>query len=254
MENEQAPIFMEHEIEWDDKKVSRLWDYYSRTPHILDIYFSKVFGRHILRHSGLPLGEPLEVLDFGCGPGFIWDHLRQLEAQWQYTALDFSPNSIAKLNEKANGKQHYKGAKHVSSLPADLPAAQFDVVLLLEVAEHLDDSYLDGTLAEVARLLKRGGVVVITTPNEEDISKSKKFCPECGAIFHEWQHVRNWSVASLSARLKQHGFSLRKAKTLDFTTQDFTAQGVFRKIKRLARRLLKGDQGTPHMIAVFQKG
>jgi 2-polyprenyl-3-methyl-5-hydroxy-6-metoxy-1,4-benzoquinol methylase len=253
MKNEQAPIFREHEIEWDDKKVSRLWDYYSRTSLCSVVYFSKAFGHHILRHSGLSLGMPLEVLDFGCGPGFIWNHLSQMEARWQYTALDFSPDSVKKVNEMANGHKCFKGAQHVSSLPTDLPEAHFDVVLLFEVAEHLNDAYLDSTLAEVARLLKQGGVVVITTPNEEDLSKSKKLCPECGAIFHEWQHVRSWSVASLSTRLKQHGFSLRMAKTLDFTTQDFTAQGVFRKIKRIARRLLNGDPGTPHMIAVFQK-
>lgn len=252
MANEQAPIFREHEIEWDDKKVSRLWDYYARTLSP-EIYFSKVFGHHILRHSGLPLGEPLEVLDFGCGPGFIWDHLNQMGAHWQYTALDFSPNSVKKVIEKANGCQNFKGAKHVNSLPTDLSEAHFDVVLLLEVAEHLNDAYLDGTLAEVARLLKQGGVVVITTPNEEDISKSKKFCPECGAIFHEWQHLRSWSVPSLSACLKQHGFNLRSVKTLDFTTQDFTIQGVSMKIKQITRRLLKRGSVNPSMIAVFQK-
>lgn len=253
MENEQSSIFREHEIEWDDKKVSRLWNYYSRTLPYSEVYFSKVFGHHILRHSGLPLGEPLDVLDFGCGPGFIWDHLNKQGAHWRYTALDFSHDSVAKVIKKANGHENFKSAQHISSLPADLPGAHFDVVLLFEVVEHLNDAYLDGTLAEVARLLRQGGVVVITTPNEEDLSKSKKFCPECGAIFHEWQHVRSWGVGSLSAHLKQYGFSLRMAKTLDFTTQDFTVQGVLRKIKQIARRLLTGDPGTPHMIAVFQK-
>lgn len=248
MENEKTPIYKEHEIEWDDKKVSRLWDYYSRTPPYLDVYFSKVYGYHMLCHSGLPLNEPLNVLDFGCGPGFIWDHLNQMGAHWQYTALDFSYDSVIKLIEKANGHARFKGAQHVSSLPADLPDAHFDVVLLFEVAEHLNDAYLESTLVEVARLLKHGGVVVITTPNEEDLSKSKNFCPECGAIYHVWQHVRSWSVGSLSTRLKQYGFSLRKAKTLDFA-----AQGGFGKIKRLARRWLKVDAGMPHMIAVFQK-
>ncbi|MEQ1527269.1 MAG: class I SAM-dependent methyltransferase [Gallionella sp.] len=230
-----------------------MWDYYSRTPPYSEVYFSKLFGHHILRHSGLPLDESLEVLDFGCGPGFIWNHLSNLGSHWKYTALDFSPNSVAQLSMRAKGHNNFKGAKHVSSLPADLPDANFDVVFLLEVAEHLNDDYLNGTLAEVSRLLKQGGVVVITTPNEEDISKSKKFCPECGAIFHEWQHVRSWSVGSLTARLKQYGFNLRIAKTLDFTAQDFTMQGVFRKIKRIAKQWLKGEIGQPHMIAVFQK-
>jgi 2-polyprenyl-3-methyl-5-hydroxy-6-metoxy-1,4-benzoquinol methylase len=248
MANEQSSTFREHEIEWDDIKISRLWDYYSRTPAFSDVYFAKAFGHHILRHSGLPLGEPLEVLDFGCGPGFIWDHLHQLGARWRYTALDFSRDSVKKVIEKGKGDEHFKGAKHISSLPTDLPQTHFDIVLLLEVIEHLNDAYLDGTLAEVARLLKQGGLVIITTPNEEDLSKSKKLCPECGAIFHEWQHVRSWSVRSLTVRLKQYNFSLRMAKTLDFTAQE-----VLGKMRRIAKRLRTGDPGNPHLIAVFQK-
>lgn len=153
-----------------------------------------------------------------------------------------------KVIEKAKGHENFSGAKHVSSLPAELPESHFDVVLLFEVAEHLNDTYLDGTLVEVARLLKKGGVVVISTPNKEDLSKSQKFCPECGAIFHEFQHVRSWCVSNLTDRLRQHGFNLRMAKTLDFTTH-----GLFRKVKRAALRLLKKDPGKPHMVAVFQK-
>ena len=253
MLDEQASVFREHEIDWDDKKVSRLWNYYSRTPPYSEIYFSKLFGHQILGQAGLPLDEPLEVLDFGCGPGFIWDHLDEMASRWQYTALDFSPDSVKKVFDKAKSSRNFKGAQHVSSLPSELPESHFDVVLLFEVVEHLNDAYLDGTLKEVARLLKRGGMVVITTPNEEDLSKSHKFCPECGAIFHEYQHVRNWSVVSLTDCLKRYGFSLYSAKTLDFTVQDLTLRGMLMKIKLIARRLLRGNQINPHMITVFQK-
>ncbi len=248
MVDDKASVFKEHEIDWDDKKVSRLWNYYSRTPPYSEIYFSKLFGHHILRQSGLPLKESLEVLDFGCGPGFIWDHLYQMDSQWQYTALDFSPDSVKKVIEKAKDNKNFKGAQHVISLPAELPESHFDIVLLFEVVEHLNDAYLDNTLREVARLLKRGGILIITTPNQEDLHKSRKFCAECGAIFHEYQHVRSWSVQSLTDYLKRYKFSLRRVKTLDFT-----AQSILAKMKLIVRRLLKGNPVRPHMIAVFQK-
>lgn len=253
MATEPGPNFGEHPIAWDNEKVSRLWNYYSRTPPYSEVYFSRTFGRQILERSGLALDEPIDVLDFGCGPGFIWEHLRQLEARWQYTALDFSPDSVAKVREKANGHPCFKGAHHLGSLPSSLPDAYFDAVLLVEVVEHLDDEHLNGTIWEASRLLKPGGVVVITTPNEEDLSQSRRFCPECGAVFHEWQHVRSWSVDSLTAYLKQHGFALHMAKTLDFNTQGFTVIAVLRKLERLARRILKGRLKDPHMIAVFRK-
>jgi 2-polyprenyl-3-methyl-5-hydroxy-6-metoxy-1,4-benzoquinol methylase len=253
MLDDGPPKFREHEIEWDDKKISRLWDYYSRTPPYSDAYFSKLFGHHMLRKSGLPLMEPLEVLDFGCGPGYIWDHLVRLGAQWTYTALDFSLESVDQITKKAAGHARFRGAKHVTRLPVDIPGSHFDVVLLLEVVEHLTDDKLEPTINEVARLLKPGGVVLITTPNEEDLAEARKFCPECGAVFHEWQHVRSWTIGTLAGYMRKCGFRTRLCKALDFTAQDISAKGLFRRAKQVARYLFAGQSARPHMIAVFQK-
>lgn len=253
MENKISLKFEPHNIVWDDEKVSRLWDYYAQTPPFSDVYFSKVFGRHMLRHSGLPLNAPLEVLDFGCDPGFIWEHLQNLCAKWQYTALDFSPDSVSKLAKKGVGKLNFNGVQHVSGLPSKLNSAMFDVVLLFEVVEHLKDEYLDGTLTEIYRLLKPGGVLVISTPNDEDLSKSTKFCPDCGAIYHEWQHIRNWSVGRLEQRLQSHSFELRTAKTLDFEAQTYDIRGLFKKAMIFLRKLVNKKYVEPHMITIFQK-
>lgn len=238
----------EHPIRWTNENVSRLWDYYSRTPPYSEIYFSKVLGDRILRHSGLPLSDPIDVLDFGCGPGFIWEHLRKLESAWNYTGVDFSPDSVKKLETMASGNPKFCGAHHISGLPMNLSSNRFDAVLLFEVVEHLQNTDLDGTLAEARRLLKSGGVMVVTTPNNEDLSKSTRFCPDCGALFHEWQHVRSWTVDTLRQRLRQHGFELRMAKTADFL-----AVGPALKAVRIARRLFRGNPGVPHMLTVFQK-
>jgi len=56
-------------------------------------------------------------------------------------------------------------------------------VLLIEVVEHLKSDILDATLREIHRIMRPGGVLLITTPNNEDLSRSMKFCPDCGAIF-----------------------------------------------------------------------
>jgi len=240
--------FKEHPIVWDDAKVSRLWNYYSKTPPYSDVYFSKVFGDLILKRSRLPIDTSLNILDFGCGPGFIWEHIVKLQAKWNYTGIDFSPESVQKTSQKGAGHTQFIEAEHITTLPTKYPKEQFDAVLLLEVVEHLTDDYLNGTLNEIGRVIKRGGVLVISTPNEEDLSKSSKFCPECGAIFHEWQHIRNWSIDTLATKLADHGFSLEFAET-----HDFRVRNLFQKLLRLARKLKGGAVNNPHMIAVFRK-
>ena len=238
----------EHRIEWDDTKVSRLWNYYSRTAPYSDIYFSKVFGDRILKRSGVAFHERISVLDFGCGPGFIWEHIQQLGIRWNYTGLDFSADSVRKLDERAAGHPQFKGSVHVRQLPTEFPDNHFDAVLLLEVVEHLRDEHLSGTLREIWRVLRPGGVVVITTPNDEDLALATKFCPECGAIFHEWQHVRSWSASTLSGYLQSRGFSLQFA-----TPIDFSEYGVLGTVVAKARRLVTGRYKRPHLIASFEK-
>lgn len=239
--------FREHDIEWNDENVARLWNYYARNGGD-DIYFAKRFGHRILKASGLPLNDRLKVLDFGCGPGFMWEHIKNLCAEWQYTGLDFSESSIEKVKSRASGDDQFAGAACVESLPTALPDAEFDAILLLEVVEHLKDEYLRETLKEANRLLKPGGVVVITTPNEEDLSACTKFCPECGSIFHEWQHVRTWNVDELQRAVERYGFRMRAGRVLDFS-----AVGIKGYLIRVARQAVLGKKSAPHMIATFEK-
>lgn len=192
--------------------------------------------------------KSLEVLDFGCGPGFIFDHLQRLKANWRYTAIDFSEESIKAIDSKACGNPRFRGAYHVNQLPTPLEDGAFDITLLIEVIEHLKDEELNFTLHEVSRLTKRNGVLLITTPNAEDLSKSTTFCPECGAIFHEWQHVRSWNIASLTNHLNHHGFTLSKGKPLNFS-----ALSPLRRLLSVAVKKLQGKPVNPHLMAVFTK-
>lgn len=56
-----------------------------------------------------------------------------------------------------------------ADLIADLPfrSASFDLVLMLEVIEHLPD--IPHSLREIARVLKPGGVAIVTTPNRLNV-------------------------------------------------------------------------------------
>jgi 2-polyprenyl-3-methyl-5-hydroxy-6-metoxy-1,4-benzoquinol methylase len=242
-----------HEIEWDDRQVSRLWNYYARTPPYSDLYFAKRFGPWLLSESQLPSKQALEVLDFGCGPGFMWEHMRALNFKSRYTGLDFSPESVAATAARARGHPLFRDAVLVRTLPTPLEDASFDVVLLFEVVEHLKSSYLQGTLQETARLLKRGGVVVISTPNEEDLALSRKFCPSCGAIFHEWQHVRSWSAVSLAEAMGEHGFRPVRQVTTNFLAKGWSMGALMTRGIQAAQWLLGRRRAAPHLLAVFQK-
>jgi SAM-dependent methyltransferase len=240
-------MFIEHPIHWDDAKVARLWNWYARTSPFRDLYFARRFGDLILRWSGLPLRSPITMLDFGCGPGFLWDHLKNLRARWHYVGADFSTDSVSQLADKGRGDPRFGGAHHLSRLPMPLADASVDAAFLVEVVEHVDDVYLKPILQEVRRVLKPGGRLVISTPNREDLSQSMRLCPECGAIFHEWQHVRSWHADSLTDYVRGFGFA-----PLRVTPVDFFARGLHRAVFNTLRRAVNGTP-KPHLLGVFAR-
>jgi len=92
------------------------------------------------------------------------------------------------------------------------PDASFDVVFLVEVIEHLLDDQIAPVLAEVRRLLATGGAVVVTAPNAEDLSAESVRCPDCGGVFHQFQHLRSLDPQSIAELFESHGFRTEKAE------------------------------------------
>ena len=239
-------MFTQHDIEWDDTKVARLWDYYSAREDTH--YFSELHGGDLLEATGLPLTAPLRHLDFGCGTGFLWDHLKRLRAGWRYTGIDFSERSVGTVQAKATGDPRFEQAFHIRSLPTPLQSESYDVVTIIEVVEHLTDEYLVDTLTEATRLLKADGYLVISTPNAERLEDNHKFCPDCGSVFHEWQHVRSWTQESLGKYVSNFGYEVERA-----VITDFGAVGIARRAAAFARRLLERKHKDPHLMIVFRK-
>lgn len=235
-------------ISWTDESVTRLWDYYASSPVHRRLYFSKVYGRSILKRSRLPLSKPLRVLDFGCGRGDLWAHISIVARRWSYTGLDFSAESVDELRSVAARATGFDGAVHVTELPSSLVNASFDAILLIEVVEHLSDEHLRGTIAEAFRLLKPSGRLVISTPHREDLREEEQLCPECGVKFHRWQHVRTWTRDSLKYAIEEHGL-LHASTWVGHWGDQWWYGWLFNR----AAKVLRGSRLDPHMLSTFVK-
>ena len=81
------------------------------------------------------------------------------------------------------------------------PDASFDTVVVSEVLEHLDDATLEGSLAEIRRVLRPGGRILGTVPADEDFDAQLVVCPDCGKRFHRWGHARRFDLEGLRGTL-----------------------------------------------------
>ena len=117
----------------------------------------KKFGN---KSEKLPL-KNIKILDIGCGGGLLSEPLSRLGAT--VTGIDASDRNI-KI-----AKMHLKKSKlnidyHCSSPEKFIAKEKFDVVLNMEIVEHVDN--VDFFLLKSSELLKKNGLMFIATLNK----------------------------------------------------------------------------------------
>jgi ubiquinone/menaquinone biosynthesis C-methylase UbiE len=164
--------------------------------------------------------------------------------------LDFSTDSLKIVKEKFENNPHFKGSTLAHGLPTPLTGDTFDVVFFIETIEHILPEDLNGTLQEIHRLLRKGGYIFVTTPNQENLEAAKILCPECGCIFHRIQHIASWTKDSLSSMMKANGFYEVQCKPTRLK-EDRWPESVLHGLKLLAHKLLK--KPYPHLVYIGRK-
>lgn len=101
-----------------------------------------------------------QLLDVGCGSG-DW-LLAMRERGWQVTGVDFDAGAVAV------GRQRGLRVRCGPLEDQRFPDESFDAITLNHVIEHVPDPVR--TLQECARVLRRGGRLVVSTPNADSLS------------------------------------------------------------------------------------
>jgi len=238
---------------WTEEKIKRFWDYESKYP---ENYFSFQLGKTLTLRFLDILKKSRNVLDYGCGNGYLIKYL--LETGVDVYGTDLSEESLNIVNLKYKGYSNFHGALSLKKLIAS--HKKFDLITLIEVFEHLSDDHLEETLKNIKLLLfKDEGVAIITTPNDEDLLKSNIYCPECSKTFHRWQHLRSWSKDSLTSYLASKDFKILEVFTTNFFNKprknniDRIFYFFLEFIKfRILKKIPPPENKDPHLVCIFK--
>jgi 2-polyprenyl-3-methyl-5-hydroxy-6-metoxy-1,4-benzoquinol methylase len=143
----------------------------------------------------LPAGKTGRLLDFGCGDGQFMS--RMAEAGWNVSGIEPDPKAVQALRAR-------KGFDVRASL-ADFGegAEAFDVVTMSHVIEHVTDPI--GTLRSLRRILRPGGLLLITTPNAASLG-SRVFGKYWRGL-EPPRHLNVFTPRSLQRALAEAGFT-----------------------------------------------
>jgi SAM-dependent methyltransferase len=106
----------------------------------------------------------VKILDWGCGPARLLRHLPEvLNNNCSFFGVDYNAETIKWCQE------HIKGisfAKNNITPPLPYHAAQFDVIYGISIFTHLSAANHAPWFNELTRVLKSGGVLLLTTHGE----------------------------------------------------------------------------------------
>jgi 2-polyprenyl-3-methyl-5-hydroxy-6-metoxy-1,4-benzoquinol methylase len=181
---------------WTPALVERFWTGFSHT-RLEELSFSRAAARPLLLAVGHHVTPDRRCLDFGAGSGDLLAYL----LQQGYSAAAWEPS----IGRQAAMRARFAETPGFLGVHGPDSTDRFDVVFAVEVFEHILDEQLDASLRHLARLLKPGGVLVVTTPHNEDLELGMCYCPVSNTLFHRWQHVRSFTAGTLSILLRRYG-------------------------------------------------
>lgn len=144
----------------------------------------------------------LRVLDVGCGTGYLLSHLQEsCSLQGSPVGIDLSATALRFCQER--------GIRLLALAKADeLPFASrtFDLVVCIDIIQHLPPGEVELALREAARTLRPGGLLYLRTNSALGHRPCKGADPS---------RYRRYRLATVIGLLQQSGFEVERATYLN---------------------------------------
>lgn len=178
------------------------------------------------RISEIPFSSKKKVLDVACGISTLG-----LTFSDNVSGFDFNPEAIAICKKKGMNVRYGDVEKKW-----DYKDGSFDIVIMSHIIEHVKNP--DHLLQEAKRVLKKGGIIIVNTPNLAawfnrcllplgyqpfftevstlDKTLGIKFTRKLTAFRYPLGHMRVFTAGALVDIIEMHGFKVIKKSGMEF--------------------------------------
>lgn len=187
-----------------------LQEFYDKYP-ILNEYFELTRQRYnTILEQFEPFRKTGKILEIGCGEAYFLDEAKK--KNWTAYGTEIS----APLLENARKKNH-KIYNSLESIP-ESEYGQFDIIISLEVIEHLPDPTYN--IEKFSKLLRKGGGLYMTTPNFNSLARHILGKSWNNIVFPE--HLCYFTRKTMKKLLTKYGFEEKFTKTEGISPSRFT--------------------------------
>ena len=191
-------------------------------------------------------------MDIGCGVG---DFLHSAESHgWECIGVEPSEDA------KTIAQKRVKGKIISSEDLENIPDGEFDLITMWHVLEHVDD--LKWQVAELQRLVKSNGRIVIALPNNK--SYDGQYYKELWAAYDVPRHLNHFNKVTLTKIFKSNGLNLIQmdklkwdAYYISYMSEQYKShslplvRGVFRGLISNCKARRSGEWSS--LVYVFEK-
>ena len=219
-------------------------DFDERTAAQLEVVYRTrdIRRRRALAEEALAPQPGDEVLDVGCGPGFyVVDILDIVGENGAVTGVDASASMLAIAARKTGDRPN---VRLLEGEATELPVgdASVDRAISVQVFEYLSDVDVEAALAELMRVVRPGGRVVIWDIDWSTLSWHCSDTERMRRIVRAWdRHLADPVLPrTLLASLRRAGFTDVRRDAHPFTAETMDPEAFGGYMPALIRRYLGG--------------
>lgn len=188
--------------------------------HLTDIHrVADHFRERLLPQLPVDL-ETCRIFEFGAGWGRNLLAMAELGAK-SLCGIDISKEQVA-IGRRL-GLSTLELVSPDTILPLSMATSKFDVVLAIDVLEHLDLAELNGFIELTKKIIEPGGFLVVQVPNS--------LAPFNPVVAGDLTHVRAFSPASL-----RQLFAIFEADVVHLAGMPFPGRSLTHVVRRAAVR------------------
>jgi len=190
----------------------------------------------------LPAGA--KVLDFGCGPGRVMTWFQQEHKDWTFFGTDIDPEAIEWAQKNLSAIATFDCNGHLP--PLRYETGFFDFIYSISIFSHLPEDMQDAWLAELSRVTKPGGCLVLTTHGETLVPPEYQYVLKTG--FHYSSGNATDGLPEFYQTSYQTQEYVRKVWSKYFTIENYFVRGLggHQDLVICRKPSVSADQPVPH--------